>query len=213
MSSEIVIYAATTDAQINGSNRTYLSAHLSSAAFDSALTSLRVGQATGYLVHRAFLEFDTSAVVGTIIKAVLRLTCKTDASATDFYVRVRKHDWASPIGTGNREANYDGAVLATLDVSFADTADLAVDVSHDSPDLDLTWISRTGMTRYALVSNRDTLAFAPTNDEYVLFYSAEQGGAAGPQLVLTVAEQPRAKRGELLPGMRLWTPRQRGAFA
>ena len=167
----------------------------------------------GFYVWRGFVEFDTSGIDddATIAQANVYLTAAGIDNEYDFDVRVHKFDWASPIAAGNREANYDGALASTFDAVWRNTSAIVANTSYASSNLDTTWVSKTGFTRYALLSSRDVSATEPDwNLEQIAIYAQEHATQAyRPYLSVTVAAagQPMMLRGTTVPHMRQWHPR------
>lgn len=138
-------------------------------------TDLWVGQRfylLFYGVHRTFIKFDTSSIpAGSTINQVnMKLAVTTDASSTDFNLDIVKYDWSGtdPIGTGNRETAFDGALSATKDVTWRSTSGMSTNTYYTSPNMDTAWVELAGTTYYALRSQEDYNASAPSGDEYVI---------------------------------------------
>lgn len=133
----------------------YDTARSTSESF-SAL-SIAVGQLTNpYVIHRAFLLFDTSTIPDNATISDVKLKMQVISFIdTDFDVRIHKYNWDNPLSDSNREANYDGALTATLDQIWRNTSGMATDTYYTSPSLDTTWVNTTGYTKYCLVSSAD----------------------------------------------------------
>jgi hypothetical protein len=162
-------YGETTDGRIYGRDANYATARSTSFGADVGVDYTTVGQRFVdplYYCYRTFLEFDTSGIAGAVSQANLYLTCTSDSSDTEFDVEIMKCTWASPIGGGNREANYDAALAAAKDVTWRNTADVVLNTSHGSPNLNTAHIEVDGTTQYALVSSRDIAEDVPSGNEY-----------------------------------------------
>lgn len=186
-------YASTTDGWIQGLNVDYATSRLTSDYLDATSVYFYVGQfynptTTKYSPNRGFVEFDTSGIVDTDIVTQVNLYLKTysDSSATDFDVRVHKYNWSSPLSEANKESNYDGALASAYDNLWQNTSGLSLNTYYGSSNLTTSWVSKTGVTQYALLSSRDINSNAPTGNEYYYFYSAENAGTTSdPYLAIT----------------------------
>ena len=171
-----LISSSYTDAGIQGNDANYVIARSTSTTIDDVAADTFVGQVLTlglYLVQRALLEFDTSIISDAATVDSVILHVKIEQKSTEggeFAVGIRKSDWASPVDEANREANYDGALAATLDQVLGNTGDYLDGEWMVSPALDPTWVNLTGMTRYALVSAQDANNFPPTDPESVLIW-------------------------------------------
>jgi len=218
-------YGATTDGYIYGVSNEYADARAASDAYDTGYAELALGQTyvyegdLFYYVFRCYLEFDTSGIAdgATITQANLYLMCSYQETEQDFTPRVHKYDWATPIGAGNQEANYDGALASTFDANWRSTSGMSENVSYGSSNLDTTWVSKTGYTRYAVLSDRDVAGTPPEEPYfhgYIQLYSQEHATQANrPYLSVTVegapppSGQPTMLRCTTVPHMRQWHPR------
>ena len=149
-------------------------------------TFLRIGQMyeTYYHFNRAEIPFDTSALEGEeIISAELKLYGHTDYSDTDFDITVVEYTGNVPIT--NSDSDF---------VAFGSTSGGALNTSgfsttgYNSITLNATglgWINKTGTTVFGLRSSRDIGSNAPSGDEWVLVYSAnESDSGKRPKLVI-----------------------------
>jgi len=216
-------YGATTDGYIYSINTEYATARATSLTYDTTYTEMALGQMCYveaellYAVFRCYMEFDTSGLAddATITQVNLYLMCSYDESNLDFTARVHKYNWATPIGAGNQEANYDGALASTFDANWRSTSGMSVDVSYGSSNLDTTWVSKTDYTRYAVLSDKDVAGTAPEEPGlhgYIQLYSQEHATQANrPYLSVTVEAPPTGHpmmlRGTTVPHMRQWHPR------
>ena len=171
------IYAESTDGYIVGESDAYATARATSSYDVTDTNFLGVGQefdGDNYFVIRGYLEFDTSGIDddAEIEDVNLTLTVNDDESGTTFNVNIHKCTWTSPITAGNRESNYDTALTSTLDQIWRNTNGI-IGTPYTSPSLDTTWVSKTGLTQYALLSARDVAATQPSGTEYILVYPKE----------------------------------------
>jgi len=189
-------YGATTDGYIEGeATNVYADCRATSAYYNTTSEYyFKVGQMNDwdFGIYRGFAEFDTSGIDDgfNVTQANLYLTVASDyTDGADFTLRVHKFDWSSPIGAGNQEANYDGALASAFDANWRSSAGISIDTSYASSNLDTTWVSKTGYTRYALLSDRDVSATEPDQytEEYLRMYPQETGTQAyRPYLSVTV---------------------------
>jgi hypothetical protein len=196
-----IVYASALDGWIYGDNATYATARSTSTDVDIAQTYFRVGQSTSAggtdRVRRGYISFDTSCLPNdaTVTAATLYVKMGTSAiTANDFNVDVYRYAWTAPLGT-DREVDYDGAygsgvsegtLIATASWSENGWASLALDAAE---------ISKTGASRYALVSSRDVAGTAPgaSENEYVNFNGARATGVSSdPYLSVTYTVRSRS---------------------
>ncbi len=146
--------SAATAGYILGDAATFSAARDTSTSFSTA-GNLSVGtQKPGnYQVYRSYLEFDTSGLPDTAVITDARLALATFFAGNTDSVDVYKYAWSSPIGAGNREANYDaaGAALDTIWGKMEST----LDKYRVSPSLSASWVSLTATTQYQLRSKGD----------------------------------------------------------
>lgn len=178
--------ATSTYASISGLLSTTYSVTRSTASSFSTGTVPTIGQRykasapnKGYYVSRAFLAFDTSAIGGDVVSQVnLKLTVTNDLSATDFDMQIVKCDWSAtyPIDSGNQQTAYENCLSSALDDSiFRNTSGVSANTQYTSGNLSTSWINRSGITYYAIMSSLDRSGTAPTATDYISFY--QQGYA------------------------------------
>ena len=185
-------YGAATDGFIKGDTSgigaDYNLAHSTATGYESG-AFISVGQEfidfsfmfPGHLIYnvnRGYLEFDTSGIddSSSVSQANLYLTVPDglDWSYADFTVQIHEFNWTSPLAGGNIEASYDGALAATTNaVDWKNTSDVLPDTTYASNNLRNAWVSKTGYTQYALLSDRDVEAIEPTDAEKIFFYYQE----------------------------------------
>jgi len=180
----------TGDGYMTGNNATYGTARSTSTSFASTLTTIAIGQMTGYYIFRGLLKFDTSSIpdADTISQVNLKAVCTTNASTTDFDVVIQKQNWSAqdPLAAGTREAAYDGCLAATADDNiWRNTNGISTLTQYTSGNLSVSWPSKTTYTYYGLISSRDVSATAPTGNEYIEIASQENA-TSGYRPVLTV---------------------------
>ncbi len=163
-----------TVADIYSSNATYATARAGSS-LTARSSSAVVGQTTGYGVYETFISFDTSSIPDTddIISVTLELYLSTDASAADFVVQARLHDWGASVTTADWVAGADlsgKTLLATLDSNgIGATGSLKAFTSDAAFKSN---INKTGVTYIILCSKEQVDNSAPTGNEYLSFASA-----------------------------------------
>ena len=208
------IYAGTDDGHIYSNNAAYATARTTSAGNDNTAVSLYCGQRLpgNFMNYRGFLNFDTSVIPNAhdIIDATMTLTVKSTALIdTDFDVSIAQCAWQGT-WAANQEADFDAALAASTDCTWANTAAAAVDTPKAGPQLDLAYISKAGTTQYALLSAEDQNNSQPTDNECVIFHSFNAATAAyRPYLTITTAEpgeivMERERVGELIRLRFLW---------
>lgn len=142
----------------------------------TADTYYDVGQATvssNYAVYRPVTYWNSSTLPDDAIisNAILSFRGQTDASDTDFYVRVQKWTGASEITTSDYDdfdgINYDNGNFNTN--SFITTGYNNITLTN------FNIVSKTGLTSAMLRSSRDLSATAPTQSERIRFYPRESG--------------------------------------
>ena len=173
--------ATSTYAVIQGTlNATYATAR-GTAGSVTTTTVPTIGQRykasppnAGYYIFRAFLAFDTSAIGTDVVSQVnLKLTLTNDASATNFDVQIVKCDWSGtyPIDSGNMDTAYDNCLSSSLDDNILrNTSGVSNNTQYTSGNLSTSWINRSGITYYAIMSSLDRNNTAPTGTDYISFY-------------------------------------------
>lgn len=152
--------------------------------------SIRVGQTkigSDYYVFRGFPYFDTSLVPddATISNVTLNLYVFNNANTSDFNVTVQT-------GAGV----YPSDVLSTYDYGESHYSGGTTNRSVSTITVGAYWsivfnaadyglVNKTGVTKLCLRSSEDIAASAPTGNEYLDFYSAEQGSTFSSYLTVT----------------------------
>jgi hypothetical protein len=147
-----------------------------------------------YYVNRGLLKFDTSIIPDTdlITSVVLQLTPFNDQSAADFDIKIAEYDWSAldPITNANKDTFYDAALAHAIfnpPALWRNTLGILVGTSYPSAPLTTTYINKTGVTYYALLSAQDIANTAPAAFESVSFYtpSSLTATAFKPTLIIT----------------------------
>jgi len=184
-----VIYTSTSDGNTLMYGSTYTTIWQITGGFVSdSGQDFRFGQDLDagpiYYVYRAYVFFDTSIIPdnSTITSATLSLYGKTNASDTDFNMTIQNgqptypHD---PIEGGDyNKAHYSGNGGNISTSSFSTSGYNNITLAATG----LSWISKTGTTKFCLRSDRDINGITPTGNEYVIVYSKEMGEAYAPKL-------------------------------
>jgi hypothetical protein len=179
-------YSNTADGRVSSYDATYATARAGAALnADSAGSTMPLGQFGTYNCYESFISFDTSTI-GTdeISSATLSLYAYGDNSVTDFTCHARLKDWGASVTTADWVAGADLSSLPLL--ASVSTLGLSTSSYTDftSESAFLTNINKTGTTGIILSSSRHEAANAPTNNEFVVWYTADQGGSFRPKLVV-----------------------------
>lgn len=153
---------------------------------------IAIGQklfASEYSIFRGYLYFDTSALTSdvTVTGATLSLYGQSDYSITDFDLTVEQdmptypHD---PLELYDFDKTlYDttgsGGSLTTAGFSTSGYNNITLNATG------ISWINRTGYTKFCIRSSRDISATQPTGYEYVWIHSYNDGINYAPKLTLT----------------------------
>ena len=144
----------------------------------------------GNTVFETFLAFDTSALTSgaTVSAAVLRVTSYADISTTDFDIQARLRDWGTTVEAADWVAGGSLSGLTLLG-SYATSSGFTVGTGYDLSDTAMAAnVNKTGSTRMLLCSDHTVGNTAPTGDEWVYIYSADESGTTrDPKLTVTYA--------------------------
>jgi hypothetical protein len=174
-----VVFSDVSDNQVESSSAVYATAREGTGTLTlgdvTAVHPTNTGQklADGvYSCYQTFLGFDTSSIAGVIEAVTLELWCTFDLSQTDFTAEARLYDWGVTVEAGDfrpGSALDDLPLLATLP-----TLGIAVAGYNEFTEVDLvSYINQGGMTQFIVVSDRQRLDNAPTQDEHVDWASAD----------------------------------------
>lgn len=161
-------------------------------------TTTSCGQANviilGYYISRAYLYFNTSSLPTylTINSANVSLRGSGDSSGTDFYVTLQ---YGMPTYPRNPPVNGDydksfysgnGGQYYTSGWSTSGYNNISMNSSG------IGWINTSGWTNLCLRSSRDISGTAPglLSNEYVEWYSYENGASTRPYLEVKYTEYP-----------------------
>lgn len=190
-----VFFANQSDAQIECTDATYLTARAGggSCSVASTTTTMNAGQfflrppVSEYTVLQSALVFDTSSIgaSATIISAVLSLAGGANNNTENMTIEARIITTSDPVVVADFTAGADlgsSTLVATLDPgnfqigAYNDFADVALSAN----------INKTGLTYIVLSSDRQRLGSVPTGFEFLGFLSAD-APALLPKLTVTVA--------------------------
>ena len=146
----------------------------------------RAAPPPNYHIYRAALFFNTSSIPddATITSSTLSLYGDNDLSTTDFNIVVTSGGATyphNPMEVGDYSiAHYSSTGNATFSTSGYDAAGWNVLTLNSTG---LTWISKTGTTKFLLASSRDIAVSTPTGEERVTYVGWSNANC--PQLSVT----------------------------
>ena len=185
-------YSSSSDGYIKweSDSYSYVRDRTSGAVYDT-LTSNSIGQRyynDRYAIYRAFFFFDTSSIPSSanIDSASLHLYILSDKSNTDFDITVQNgqpnypHD---PLESGDYDRTHYSGNGGSLNTSNLTSGYNTIDLNSDG----ISWIQKDSgaKTELCLRSSRDINGYTPTDEEFVRFYSNEQGSGYQPYLEVT----------------------------
>jgi hypothetical protein len=193
--------STSSDGRLGKESATSYSAAQSATVADylyDATTYMIIGQSYSFpgvdnwWEHRSYIPFDTS-FLGTdavISSAILSFKGYFDASAADFNITIQNGQPTYPhipLITSDFNKNYYSGNGGTFNTSnFAVGNYMNITLNADG----ISWISKTGITKFCLRSSKDISATAPSGDEFVEIYSYEAGASSQPKLYLTYTRVP-----------------------
>lgn len=179
------------DGYLQYADAAYATARTAATAEDiytsSSVLKISNTKNVNYYLQRAFVYFDTSSLPDgcTVTAATLKLYGDTDGSATNFNIQVQSGAPTyphSPLVVGDYDRTHysgNGGQLSTVGFSTSGYNDLVLNATGYG------WISLTGTTKYALISDRDIAGTSPSGFEYVFIKSYEAGSGYWPLLEVT----------------------------
>jgi hypothetical protein len=183
----------TADCTIYGSNADWATARSTSAGYSTAASGkIYLGCRNTFRVNRTALLFDTSSIEDavTVTQVNLKIYVTDDDSGADFTVLIVKYDWsayaANLSNATNRETAYDGILAATQETNNLGSTAGGYTGAKTSGNLDTTWVSKTGVTYYGLLSSRDYDNTTPTNSYEQIGFAASENATESYRPVLTV---------------------------
>jgi hypothetical protein len=155
---------------------------------------IRMGQSaagSALYIYRGGLFFDTSSLPddATITSATLSLYGSDDQSGTDFDITVVD---GSVLEDPMVNSDYGDLLPQTTGGGTFNTAGFSITGYNDIAlnAAGISWISKTGTTKFGLRSSRDISATGPGGSEYVKIWAHEQGEGYRPKLVVTYTIPP-----------------------
>ncbi len=148
-----------------------------------------------YTINRGYVYFNTSMLPSNMIihNVTLSLYNAGDNSDTDFNIRVQsgQPDYPKdPLDSTDYNKAYYSNISGTLNTT--DLVEGYNDINLINPNNE-EWINLSHWTKLCLRSSRDICALQPTGDEYVDFFSSEQGADFAPRLVIVHENQSKIK--------------------
>jgi len=179
----ISMYSLTQDCYISTNNNVYLTAWNYSFGSISNNTISIVGQRLTlgqYYIYRDFMYFNTNNIIpngATILSASIYIYVTFDRLGTRrLVIQYNNNNNASPhnppiIYDYNRtNYSFDGGSKT----GFSTFTFNSIPLNNTG----ISWINRTGLTKFCLRTSTDISGTAPTGNERLNFYSANQGGTS-----------------------------------
>jgi hypothetical protein len=142
-------------------------------------------------IYRGGLFFDTSSLPdhATITSATLSPYGSEDQSGTDFDITVVD---GSVLEDPMVNSDYGDLLPQTTGGGTFNTAGFSTTGYNDIAlnAAGISWISKTGTTKFGLRSSRDISATSPAGNEYVRIWANEKGEGYRPKLVVTYTIPP-----------------------
>lgn len=183
---------ATSDAYIVGTDSaTWSTARGTSASYDDGSWLLVLGTKgdAGYLVYRGYVSFDTSSIPDTdeVTDVKLRMTIYSQASDNLY---ISEYDWSEWAGDKSnatkRETAWDGALAATDKYLWGNCGSIATNTPTEGASMTNSYVSKTGTTYYALLTEKDKNDSAPSGWFRPLLYSHNYSDDAAYRPILVV---------------------------
>lgn len=191
------VYASAADGYVTSVGATYSNARQSSGGsidFFSDDTDLFLGVNNvfgggEYMISEAFISFDTSSLPDSdsVSAAVLTLWLDTPDIDTAWTLQARTYDWGASVTTADWRGGAAFSALTLLATISAGSIspDAANDLTENGTNLQSA-INKTGTTYMVLGNSNYAANSAPTGNEYVSIYSADNTGTTNdPKLVIT----------------------------
>ena len=184
-----IFYCDSDDGHLSNTNSNYDTAWMATTGWvtDSSnwFTVGQRNQSGNYAIYRSVLFFDTSTIPDnmTVISAVLSLYCYQNYSTTDFNITIQKCSPSihKPLEAGDYyKSHYSGNYGEKNSSTLPDSGYWNITVETPS-----NLVSLTSWTKICLRSEFEIDGTAPDGNEYIHFYSTEQGSSYAPKLYVT----------------------------
>jgi hypothetical protein len=190
---QVVLYPAFdgSDTKGNGTYATARTGNAESVTNNDAYTTIAENDLysgdSRYYIRRGFFSFDTSSLaVGaiTITSATLSIYIKTVVDNQSDSVSIVESQQASPTTLAVSDHALFGSTKLAADVAFSS---LPTEAYQDFALTNLTTISKTGYTKFCVLSAKDIAQTTPpnTNRSYIdVYFSEEAGTSKDPKLTI-----------------------------
>jgi len=152
-------------------------------------TTMRIGQnyeTSLYFTYRSIVYFDTYSIPknAVITSATISLYGAYTQNTTSFNIAVISAPVSYPLLTTDYQSIFASA-NATL-YAMTSSSNISMQSYHDISlnGHGINNIEMGGMTKFALVSEKDMAGYAPTNSEYLAIFTNERGSGYQPKLTI-----------------------------
>lgn len=190
----LTVYGDTADGRVNSTGGTWaiIGAGSGTLSVNTTETNNWIGESFGgSSSNQAFLSFDTSTLgsSGVVTAVTLTLTSDGTQSSKTANIEARGYNWTSALATSAWRAwgsTYSGlSLLASLAASSWTATDATAN-GLTSQSAFPAYINTTGTTHFMVGSGFMTSTAAPSADDWLGFYYADQTGTTrDPTLVVT----------------------------
>ncbi len=204
---EATFYSTASDGGLEQSDINYSAVHdAPSGTVNAGSLRIRIGQSaagSALYIYRGGLFFDTSSLPddATITSATLSLYGSDHQLGTDFDITVVD---GSVLEDPMVNSDYGDLLPQTTGGGTFNTAGFSTSGYNDIAlnAAGISWISKTGTTKFGLRSSRDISVTPPTGTEHLRIWANEKGEGYRPKLVVTYTIAPPVG-GEAYPVSRL----------
>jgi hypothetical protein len=194
----LTVYSSSNDGYIYTNNANYNTVrNASSGTVASSGNTLYLGQrkfGSTYFIYRGFVLFNTTALPSNayIDNATVSLYKNSDYSTTDFLLTVQNGQPTyphSPLQSTDYNRNYYSVNGGSFNTSGFGSGYNTINLNTNG----ISWLNKTGWTKFCLRSNRDINGNTPTGNEFIIVYANEQGSGYQPKLVINYRNQSKIK--------------------
>lgn len=190
MASPLTVWSSTADGDCSSLSSSYSTARTVAGSTSNTGTTQYIGQqysGGNYWIQEFFCGFDTSSIGAgaTVTLATFSLYPHTDSSTDNFVAQARIFDWGGTL-TQDDWRSGDPADSNSLDeytlvANYATSGGWsgAAYKSLTSESAFLTNVAVAGTTYLVCNSDKQVAGTAPTRDEYIRFYSADDATGGG----------------------------------